>query len=341
MFDDIIFEEHEVQVKMLRGMLATDSVPHALLFSGKEGIGKRKIASDAAQALLCEAKTFPACGACLSCKMVLRGVGNVVLTLQPEGEKRKVIKIENIRGLQEKLFVSSNNNLVCIIDKPEFMTHEASNAFLKLLEEPPEGVFFILVTANKDMLLPTILSRMAIIRFNVLSKKAIRDILMSDFVERDMLKLAVNFCNGGVGRAKQFILDCEQGHRLACEKILQLICDKKLSYVCVGECVQEWCEISKKEGLDVIKRRFVYLAYYFRDFMLWKDDKKDLLCNSDITGEMPILTQRWTPTSLLFAWKTCLLTAGEINSSINLFMFLNAFFWKLNNCFNGRIFCKK
>ena len=144
---------------------------HAWLLVGKQGIGKTAFALHFAQALLCEknSMTHEPCGQCASCHLFLQGNHPDFYTLSPEATEAESsntrrlpqIKIDAIRAILEPLNQSSvrNGRRVVLINPAQNMNIQAANALLKILEEPPKSVIFILVVHNKDQVLPTIKSR--------------------------------------------------------------------------------------------------------------------------------------------------------------------------------------
>lgn len=145
-------------------------MPHAWLIYGKKNIGKSEFARHLAQALLCETPLGAgiACGECPSCHLFHSEDGHpdfYVLTpdLASDGESRKLaqIKIDAVRQILEPLHQSAlrGGRRVVLIEPAESLNTQAANALLKILEEPPENVVFILLSHNRDRLLPTIKSR--------------------------------------------------------------------------------------------------------------------------------------------------------------------------------------
>lgn len=148
---------------------------HAILLTGSPGIGKRRFAEYLAQYLLCESDEADVepCGICEGCRWYLSGNHPDFRLLTPDTQneeessdskaKRKnpLIKVELVRDLAGFINLSAHRrgNKVVIIEPAEAMNASAANAFLKMLEEPPEGVTFILVSHHWRRLLPTIRSR--------------------------------------------------------------------------------------------------------------------------------------------------------------------------------------
>lgn len=144
--------------------------PNAWLFTGRRYTGKTAFARHLAQALLCEqpqAEHQP-CSVCPSCHLFAQGSHPDYYELAPElpaeGESaRKLvqIKIDAVRAVLAPLLQSSVRGglRVVLVQPAESMNTQAANALLKMLEEPPASVVFLLVSHNKDRLLPTIKSR--------------------------------------------------------------------------------------------------------------------------------------------------------------------------------------
>ncbi len=162
-----------------------NALPHALLFSGREGIGKIDFVRKLAQSLVCEtpAADGAACGACQSCRWFATDSHPDYREIRPEalrvagqepdednGEndapasKRKPsreIRIEDVRGLQDFIFLTSHQRggKTIVFYPAETLNANAANALLKNLEEPPAGTCFMLVAHRPSELPATIHSR--------------------------------------------------------------------------------------------------------------------------------------------------------------------------------------
>lgn len=145
--------------------------PNAWLMLGKSNTGKTAFARHLAQALLCEAP-LPArqpCGICPSCHLFLQGNHPDFYVLEPElpenelsgSRKLLQIKIDAVRTILEPLMQSSvrGGRRVVLLSPAESLNLQAANALLKMLEEPPQAVIFLLLSHNRDRVLPTIKSR--------------------------------------------------------------------------------------------------------------------------------------------------------------------------------------
>lgn len=153
---------------------------HGLLFKESKGIGKLDLAMNFARSLLCQSTDEAgfACGQCPSCHWFEQGSHPDFCLLQPEalsledeegddakpasGKKpSKQISVAQVRGLADFCGMSAHQGgrRVVVIHPAEAMNVNAANALLKNLEEPPQGLLFILVSHKPQQLLPTILSR--------------------------------------------------------------------------------------------------------------------------------------------------------------------------------------
>lgn len=158
-----------------------DRIPHAMLLAGPAGVGKTAFSEQLAALLLCESLTAEtvACGDCQACRWLDAGNHPDFRRVAPDGdaeedagEKSKKrgpgsIRIDQIRELEAFVFVGShrNGNRVVLVTEADAMNGAAANALLKILEEPPPSVYFILISSRTKSLLPTIRSRCRVIAF--------------------------------------------------------------------------------------------------------------------------------------------------------------------------------
>ncbi len=165
---------HQDQMRVLSQNLYQRSSA-SLLLSGLSGIGKRKAAMQIAQTQLCHSPVENLyCGVCPSCQQVRLGHSVSLHFLEPEDELirvddvQKLLSIIHLRSLTMKRFV--------VIDAVEKMNLQAANTILKTLEEPPEGLYFFLITSQISRVLKTIRSRSQVILFHPLQGEELQTI---------------------------------------------------------------------------------------------------------------------------------------------------------------------
>ncbi|MDY5115725.1 MAG: DNA polymerase III subunit gamma/tau [Campylobacter sp.] len=165
---------------------------HAYLFSGLRGSGKTSSARIFAKDLLCERGVGShACESCASCNSANEGRHMDIIEMDAASHR----KIEDIRDLIEQTRYGpvSGRFKIFIIDEAHMLTKEASNAFLKTLEEPPAYIKFILATTDPLKLPATILSRTQHFRF-----KAISHELIVKHLEDILIKEQISFESGAL-----------------------------------------------------------------------------------------------------------------------------------------------
>ena len=196
---------HAATIEQLKKNIVAVTFPHAVIFSGAEGIGKRLVAEICAAALLCENPLDgEPCGVCEGCRLVAaRTHPDFYIVEAEETKTTRNIKIGQIRDMQAQVALSPLNadRRVVILDGAELMNNAAANCLLKTIEEPPGQTIFILLTANRSSLLMTIRSRCRTINFDKLTAEEIRNALLArDVEESEAARLAV-IAGGSFGRA--------------------------------------------------------------------------------------------------------------------------------------------
>lgn len=155
-FSEVVGQKHVVQT--LVNAIEAGKLSHAYLFIGTRGTGKTSVARILAKSINCEkGPTVSPCEKCLPCQQIR--AGNFLDVIEIDAASNR--GIDDVRALREQLYYSPSQGRykVYIIDEVHMLTPEASNALLKVLEEPPSKTVFILATTEAHKVLPTILSR--------------------------------------------------------------------------------------------------------------------------------------------------------------------------------------
>jgi len=222
-FDSII--GHGKQKSMLLSLLEKERLPHAFLFSGPEGIGKKKVVLEFAKHILCD-KGF-ACGVCRPCIKIDRGSHPDILQVGNE----ESIGIEQSRSISKEVYEYpyESQRRIIIIDNAERMTREAKNALLKTLEEPPLfNIFFLITPSERDIPL-TIRSRCMRLVFSPLHREQLKEYFESTlFVNNEKAELLSYISHGSIGSGLFWTM--EENFSLR-RKIAELVLGKNKSFL--------------------------------------------------------------------------------------------------------------
>ncbi len=198
---------HELPVRTLQRSLAERRLHHAYLFAGPAHLGKTTLALQFTQALNCEADP-PPCGDCNSCARIASALHADVqrISVDPAAAEgpRTVIGIESIRDLISSAYLRpyEGRSRVFIIHDADRMSHDAANALLKVLEEPPPNVFILLLSDNPEAILPTVRSRCQTLEFSPLQIDEVAGILRAEeSVPDDQAEALARLSRGCLGWA--------------------------------------------------------------------------------------------------------------------------------------------
>lgn len=226
---------HEPQIQELQQQVATGNISHAYIFSGPKHIGKMTTALWFANEILCkdvpveqrskvqhQVEHFTHSDLLVLDKLwidkecddwnVLAKYSNVPQfhrSKKSAPAKTDTISIDDIRALQERLHETSiGNRSCCIIRSVERMKDTAANALLKILEEPPTGLTFLLTTQTYSALLPTITSRARVVRFTRVAQKDMRTFV--EKLDEEDAAFALRMAQGAPGIAQKLAADPDQ-----------------------------------------------------------------------------------------------------------------------------------
>jgi len=155
-FSDVLGQAHVTET--LAAAIREDRLSHAYLFSGPRGTGKTSTARILAKALNCERGPSPSpCGECARCREITEGSSLDVMELDAASHT----SVDDVREIRERIpyATAGGGRKVYIIDEAHQLSNPAFNALLKMLEEPPEHVVFVLCTTEPHRLPATVVSR--------------------------------------------------------------------------------------------------------------------------------------------------------------------------------------
>ncbi|RKY42261.1 MAG: hypothetical protein DRP85_03530 [Candidatus Makaraimicrobium thalassicum] len=266
-------------VRYLSGSLCSGRIAGSYLFSGPEGVGRALCARAFVLALVCPERATgeaEACLRCLACRRVSALEHPDIRWIKPE--KNRAIKIDEIRRIRDVLSLKPYEApvSVCVIEDAHMMTIEASNALLKVLEEPPGRSLLILITDRKELLLPTVVSRCTEVGFRFLPVSEVRDIILREAadVSEETAEFLAYFSQGSPGRALAMIEDGLEERKKELIALVEGIIKEKNPSCC------NW----NKENKDRLLEDIEMLIMFFRDTAMGKEGLKDMILDKGIAG---------------------------------------------------------
>lgn len=254
-FPDSIYPWQQQLWSQLQGQLARKRLPHALLMSGIQGIGKSDFAQGWAMRLLCldslRGALSAGCGQCKSCLLQLAGNHPDLIRLEPL-EKGSPIVIDQVREAGDRLVQTSQlgGSKVILLQMAEDMNLNAANALLKNLEEPTRDTFFLLVSNQPGRIAATVRSRCHHIRMPMPGFREVSDWLSCLLQDKDKAELLLCIAGGAPLRAQQLAEKERFEHRQQVMNGLVDLCGGKVSYT---EIAGRWESLDPLVTLDWVR----------------------------------------------------------------------------------------
>ena len=225
-FDEVIGQEHITRT--LKKQVETGRLSHAYLFVGTRGTGKTTCARILAKAVNCEnPQNGNPCGKCASCRAIDEGTALDIVEMDAASNS----KVEDVRSLREEVIYSpaSLRKRVYIIDEVHMLSNSAFNALLKIMEEPPEHLVFILATTELNKVPATILSRCQKHSFKRIETSLISDQLMKIasaegfMLQPDAAALLGRLSEGGMRDAISLLDQCSSAGTITTDTVYDVL----------------------------------------------------------------------------------------------------------------------
>lgn len=235
-FRDVV--GNEINNKLLLSIAKSDYAPSTIIMAGSYGTGKTTCSRIFSRAVNCECLSDDICGICPSCKMSYDDN-----PCYSEFDSSLTNRVENIRDLYEDLtWVPKGKKRVITFDEFHLTSRAAQSALLKLFEDAPPNIFYVLCTTDKNAILPAIVSRSLTLEFNTKSKEE---------VISNLYKIA-NSRNINLPEAVANLIALRsKGHMRDAHKLFE-------KFLLIGE----------NDFLNLEESGYVYLAKYFAQ-VLW------------------------------------------------------------------------
>jgi len=284
-FKDIPGNEQVKQI--LRLSLSKGRLPNSLLFAGPAGSGKLKTALTVAKALNCLEKKDDACDRCDSCWRVERGQHPNVRVISREKNREQIVKeqIEEINYLAT-LRPWNKGRLVFIIDEADRMNETVANSLLKTLEEPRAFAYFILVTEELQLILPTIRSRCQLLRFNPLSQTEVEKALLDKGLPAEKARLLAAASDGNL----EAVLEVTWEEFIAGRNQAWLIFRQLLESAGAEDFLSLVAGRARKDSLSGFREVLKFFSVFFRDLLVVHKGQEQYLLNPDLRPELERLS---------------------------------------------------
>jgi DNA polymerase-3 subunit delta' len=342
-FESLIDQDRPIRI--LSAFLQRGTIPHALLFTGREGVGKENAAVIFAKAVNCEGgdvepnpesgasraehglettarfRAGKPCDSCKSCRKIKSDNHPDVIRVKPSGP---FIKIDQIRDLCQTLAMRPYEARirVVIISDAQAMNPSAGNALLKILEEPPAGTILILVATQTADLLPTIVSRCQHLRFNPISRDSLKAALVHR-VGLDPAKATIiaGMAHGSFDRA--LALHRTNWIRRRNRLIKELTA---LSPESTGRLLALGEQLSKDK--EALPEALEVMESWYHDLIIARYDPEKII-NQDLAGTVQQTSQKKDMAGLLSKMETLQSTRQALQAGTNLRLAMEAMLLKL------------
>jgi len=303
-FNAIVGQQHAI--RLLKTFIRNGTLPHALLFTGNDGVGKKITAT--AFALACNCLTLQsairhrphldaidACGDCGPCRKIAGGHHPDIIRVAPLSS---AIRIAQIRKLLQALTLKPNeaNRRVVILADAQALNPEAGNALLKVLEEPPDRTLLVLTARQTSDLLPTIVSRCQHIRFSPLRVADVKQLLTAAGGNKlETVETVAALCGGSFTRAQKLVDSRWLNRR---DWIIQAMGSQMANTGTSGiRTWLAWSEMLAKKK-DLIEDSLEIITLWLRDILVFGTDPRRVL-NQDRLEALSAAAKHVSQTQLL------------------------------------------
>lgn len=366
---DGIFGQPRVR-EFLRASIASGRVSHAYLFTGPAGSNKTAAAYAFAQAILCKDH---GCRTCDDCRRIERRKHPDVHFYTPEGAQGYLI--EQIREIVSGVSLAPirATGKVYILDRVDLLGVSAANAFLKTLEEPVEGVTFILLGRTRKAVLPTIVSRCQVVPFRHIPAREAAGILSQKTgVTPEQARIAIEACNGSITRAMTFAKSAERAEFRA--RIMEVLSNLPLSderdvLEYAAELIErakapldnvrtqqseelaesadfltktalKQIELRHKRALSMATRESLnqttsIIRSWLRDVLMIASGTPDLIVNIDQREVLQRVAQKVTPASIMSALREAYKTDETLSYNVSPETCLDVLLFSIREVLNG------
>lgn len=311
----------EKEIKLFSDLINTARLGHAYLFDAPCGMGKKTLCSYIVHLIACTEHT--ACMHCSGCLTVSSGANPDVVTVN-NGDKAS-IGVDRVREMIRDVYIRpiTAEKKVFVIENAHLLTTGAQNALLKVIEEPPEYAVFFLLCDSINPILPTILSRVCLVRPAPLGTELLQKIVPG------CPPFLYHCCEGNVGR----LMRLRDDEDFASERAAAI--DAVMSFVSADEFeMYEKCKIleSDRRKADTVTE---LMLMFVRDAILWKNGLEDIIINKDKINDIKTFSELATAKQCFAAAECIRISRAQLGKSGNLAMAAQILFMKCREVMHG------
>ncbi len=211
------FVANDKLIEEITEAVKTNTLPHAMILDGAKGTGKKTLAKIIAQSFVCTSDNRP-CGKCPACIKAMHSSHPDIFTA--DGNNTGELTVDAVRNIRDDAYIMPNEapTKVYLLLNCDKMLAPAQNAFLKVLEEPPANVAFIMTVTSANMLLQTVRSRSRLYTLYPASPEAAAEYVSVFYPKTDYGDIlhAAQLCDGNIGKTLDMLEDGgEEAKKLA------------------------------------------------------------------------------------------------------------------------------
>jgi len=300
-------------IRLLRRALAQDLLPHAFLFTGVEGVGKKSTALTLAKVVNCQdGASGDCCDQCISCRKAASGNHPDINLIERDGP---FIKIEQIRALKHRLRFKplEGRYRVTVINNCQHLKVEAANALLKVLEEPPANNIIILTAIEITALLPTIVSRCLHLSFQPLPAVEISAHLCKAHpIAPESAAVIARLAGGSLSQAMSLLDEKKLARRTWIFETVAEIHKSRISDLLAA--INRW----KGDNVD-LQQDLEWLKTWIRDLLVQKFEATESvgLLNADLAEKVKAMAPQMSSHNLLQFFDFVCTIQGAIGYNVN------------------------
>ncbi len=287
---------HNELMMTLINSVRNNTNANTYIFEGEKGLAKHEAALLFAKALVCSnTKTTPCCD-CPACREA-QALSHPDIVFVKAQKDKSTIGVEPIRDMINESLIKPfyNRHKVFIINDGDTLTPQAQNAFLKIIEEPPQYAVFIIVCKSAQMLLETVQSRAVTVTFPPVSDTTVREYIENNYPDEARIDFLVKYC-AGIPKYADEIVSRDDFDTLR-EEVLNLVPRMLSKNKLHAYDVADYIEKHKDNAGEICDIMLMYL----RDALITAMGRPDKVINSDKTDKINLLAEKYSTRILALA----------------------------------------